>query len=62
MSEPGDKLIGTAWYDNSEGNPANPDPSLPVAYGEQSFEEMMFGFFELIPGRGEAAQSSEQDQ
>jgi len=45
----GDKLRGTAWYDNSEANPANPDPSSPVRYGEQSFEEMMFGFFEWVP-------------
>jgi len=54
----GDKLIGTAWYDNSEANPANPDPSSPVTYGEQSFEEMMFGFFEFIPER--RARSGEQ--
>ncbi|MDH3733448.1 MAG: redoxin family protein [Gemmatimonadota bacterium] len=60
--EPGDKLRGTAWYDNSEGNPANPDPSQSVRYGEQSFEEMMFGFFELIPGRGDAGETSQQDQ
>ena len=45
----GDKLRGTAWYDNSEANPANPDPGSPVRYGEQSFEEMMFGFFEWVP-------------
>lgn len=60
---PGDKLIGTAWYDNSEANPANPDPSNPVFYGEQSFEEMMFGFFELLPGEGPRTKStSQQDQ
>jgi hypothetical protein len=47
----GDVLIGRAWYDNSEGNPANPDPSASVTYGEQSFEEMMFGFFDWIPDR-----------
>lgn len=46
---PGDRLRGRAWYDNSEANPANPDPSVPVRYGEQSFEEMMFGFFEWVP-------------
>ncbi|MDX1392787.1 MAG: redoxin family protein [Gemmatimonadota bacterium] len=54
----GDRLIGTAWYDNSEGNPANPDPSQPVRYGEQSFEEMMFGFFELLPGEAPGEESS----
>ncbi len=39
-------------YDNSEANPANPDPSVAVTYGEQSFEEMMFGFFEFVPDPG----------
>ncbi|MFV1988157.1 MAG: redoxin family protein [Gemmatimonadota bacterium] len=58
----GDKLIGTAWYDNSEANPANPDPSGPVTYGEQSFEEMMFGFFEFIPGKSAGTETSQQDQ
>jgi hypothetical protein len=57
---PGDKLIGTAVYDNSEGNPANPDPSNPVYYGEQSFEEMMFGFFEFIPGPRGDSQDQQQ--
>ena len=46
---PGDMLRGTAWYDNSEGNPANPDPTSSVKYGKQSFEEMMFGFYDWIP-------------
>ncbi len=48
--QPGDVLRGRAWYDNSAANPANPDPTLTVRYGEQSFEEMMFGFFDWIPG------------
>ena len=46
---PGDVLRGTAWYDNSEANPANPDPDSSVKYGKQSFEEMMFGFYDWIP-------------
>lgn len=49
--ERGDILRGRAWYDNSAANPANPDPDHPVRYGEQSFEEMMFGFFDWIPDR-----------
>lgn len=48
----GDRIRGRAWYDNSEGNPSNPDPSKAVRYGEQSFEEMMFGFFEFVPDPG----------
>ena len=47
--ERGDVLHGVAWYDNSENNPANPDPTVAVRYGEQSFEEMMFGFFDWVP-------------
>jgi peroxiredoxin len=46
--QPGSVLRGRAWYDNSAGNPANPDPALAVGYGEQSFEEMMFGFFDFV--------------
>lgn len=42
-------LRGRAWYDNSPGNPRNPDPAQTVTYGEQSFDEMMFGFFEWVP-------------
>jgi hypothetical protein len=46
---PGDVLVGYAWYDNSAGNPANPDPTATVRFGEQTFEEMMFGFFDFVP-------------
>ena len=41
---PGDSLTLTATYDNSSGNPANPDPAQRVLWGSQSFEEMMVGF------------------
>lgn len=46
--EPGDRIRATAWYDNSEANPANPDPSVAVRWGDQSWEEMMIGFFEWV--------------
>jgi hypothetical protein len=46
--EAGETLRGIAWYDNSSGNPWNPDPDVPVRYGEQTFEEMMFGFYDYI--------------
>lgn len=38
----GSKLIATYIYDNSNRNPANPDPSKRVVWGEQSFEEMFY--------------------
>jgi hypothetical protein len=37
----------TAHYDNSVNNPANPDPKKEVHFGEQSWDEMMFGFFDV---------------
>lgn len=39
----------TAVYDNSAGNLANPDPSKTVRWGDQSWEEMMIGFFNTLP-------------
>jgi hypothetical protein len=35
------------WFDNSANNPRNPDPSAEVRYGQQSWEEMMIGFFDV---------------
>ena len=40
----GTKLITTAYFDNSTNNPANPDASKTVRWGEPSTEEMM-GFW-----------------
>jgi hypothetical protein len=37
----------TAHYDNSANNAANPDPTKEVHFGEQSWEEMMIGFFDV---------------
>ena len=37
----------TAHFDNSANNPANPDPSKEVRWGDQTFEEMMIGFFDV---------------
>ena len=44
--EPGATLHGTAWYDNSAGNPANPDPTKTVRWGPQTVDEMMLGYIE----------------
>jgi hypothetical protein len=38
----GSKLIAHWTYDNSKGNPANPDPNRQVTWGEQSYEEMFY--------------------
>lgn len=47
----GDTLQFTAWYDNSNGNPANPDPSREVRWGPQTDDEMHLGYVEYaVPG------------
>ena len=38
----------TAHYDNSENNPANPNPNARVRFGDQTNDEMMIGYFEFI--------------
>jgi hypothetical protein len=45
----GTKLVATGWYDNTDGNPANPDPSATVRFGEQTFDEMMIGYVNWVP-------------
>ena len=53
----GTKLIQANWWDNSAKNPANPDPTIEVSWGEQSFEEMLFGAISLrFLGEEEAAE------
>src|SRR5439155_22291615 len=37
-----------AHYDNSPGNKFNPDPSKDVKWGDQTWEEMMIGFFSTV--------------
>jgi peroxiredoxin len=43
----GTKLHCVAHFDNSADNYSNPDPNKEVAWGEQTWEEMMFGWFEM---------------
>lgn len=44
---PGARIEATAWFDNSANNGANPDPKATVRWGEQSWEEMMIGFYDV---------------
>lgn len=53
LAEPKPVLAGTpltanGWFDNSSGNPANPDPSKTVRWGPQTFDEMLLGYVEYI--------------
>ena len=40
----GTRIEAFAVFDNSENNPANPDPTASVRWGDQTWEEMMIGF------------------
>jgi hypothetical protein len=44
----GVKIHCTATFDNSKDNPANPNPEAPVRWGEQTWEEMMIGYFNIV--------------
>ncbi len=37
-----------AHFDNSEKNPANPDPEVQVRWGQQTWEEMMIGYIDYV--------------
>jgi mono/diheme cytochrome c family protein len=44
----GTKLEVIAHFDNSTGNKFNPDPTKDVKWGDQTWEEMMIGFFSTV--------------
>jgi hypothetical protein len=44
----GTRLRWEASFDNSRNNPRNPDAAAEVRFGEQSWEEMMIGFFDVL--------------
>lgn len=61
----GTRIDCVAHFDNSLENPGNPDPSKTVTWGDQTWEEMMIGFFTyvdplppLIPKTADAGDSS----
>jgi hypothetical protein len=43
----GTDLQAIAWYDNSRHNSHNPDPDSAVTWGDQTYNEMMVGFFDV---------------
>jgi hypothetical protein len=44
----GTKIEVTAYFDNSPNNAYNPDPTKEVHWGEQTWEEMMMGYFSVV--------------
>ncbi|HXP17525.1 MAG TPA: hypothetical protein VN868_10510 [Terriglobales bacterium] len=48
----GTRVRAVAWYDNSRNNPHNPDPVAIVTWGDQTYQEMMVGFFDVaVPAK-----------
>ena len=43
----GSRLECVAHFDNSSDNPANPDPTRTVRWGDQTWDEMMIGFVDF---------------
>jgi hypothetical protein len=48
----GTVLQAVAWFDNSKGNSHNPDASAAVRWGDQTYDEMMVGFFDVAVPAG----------
>jgi hypothetical protein len=48
----GTELQAVAWYDNSKANRHNPDAEAEVHWGEQTYDEMMVGFFDVAVPAG----------
>ena len=44
----GTRIDCLAHFDNSADNPANPDPTKAVTWGDQTFEEMMIGYIDYV--------------
>jgi mono/diheme cytochrome c family protein len=47
MLKAGTMLQAVALYDNSRKNLHNPDPDASVRWGDQTYDEMMVGFFDV---------------
>ena len=43
----GATILCHATFDNSASNRANPDPTVNVTWGEQTWEEMMIGYVDI---------------
>ena len=56
----GSKMHVSAHFDNSAANRDNPDPTATVRWGDQTWEEMMIGFFTYTVEGQPAARSLAQ--
>ena len=52
----GTRIHCIAYYDNSEDNWNNPDPNRTVRWGDQTWDEMMIGYFDIAVPKEEMDQ------
>ncbi|HJQ80927.1 MAG TPA: EF-hand domain-containing protein, partial [Lacipirellulaceae bacterium] len=58
----GARLHCVAHFDNSEGNLNNPDPTKRVRWGEQTWDEMMIGYFDYVVPVGASSPPTAEDR
>lgn len=51
-----------AHFDNSTNNPNNPDPTKNVRWGEQTWDEMMIGYFDYVVPVGASRSTTAEDR
>jgi len=57
----GTRIRCEAHYNNSESNVYNPDPNAWVTFGDQTWEEMMFGFYTtIVPAETDKSSSDDR--
>jgi hypothetical protein len=56
----GSVIYCRAVFDNSKENPANPDPAQSVRWGEQTWEEMMLGFCDVMLPRDDTRKAGKK--
>jgi hypothetical protein len=54
----GTRIDCVAHFDNSPNNKFNPDPSKDVKWGDQTWEEMMMGWFTYTVPAAQAPSST----
>ncbi len=58
----GTKFTAVAYFDNSRDNPWNPDPTVEVGWGVQTWNEMMYTTIDYSPTRDAARPSADGQQ
>ncbi|MFP6693788.1 MAG: redoxin domain-containing protein [Pirellulales bacterium] len=51
-----------AHFDNSDENPANPDPTKTVRWGDQTWEEMMIGWYAHVEAVDQSSSAAEKSR